>query len=785
MPGRNFQNFTPIVEEDPESSARFPTSSKSSNDHIPRRPVTKTASQAPNMRVKSIDGRLREAQAAYDEIMRSLSSSREVSEFSEHKPEATPSPSNGKSTNDRLAINLPKHMPDLMLPEISKENLRRSTSKDKSPGDAGRSPGDSAGMVDALRRAMRPVKLQHPSWAESPTASQKQTQAPASKESEGEESSRVQDSSKSESLSVGTKSSADPRSVISELWEGRSLTYSNGIAATPKYLKKQKETSSKAKESKEKIVRMVERQTTKDDKISSTLPVVRIVSHKKKSENPNTQETQDIVASKSSRKAVKKKERKSQEVDNRSTKNGFENAIVHSRKVRSVSLGRRTPNETVDDSDESSSRTWNVSSPKGSVWTDVDSSAEKSQKTRSSEDRQPQSVKISETRPRSSGLSVKKAKGAKLDIRAVEKKFRGRSLERYKQELFAKETSDFAEMRKQFRANPVPAFVYDHKFEKLQQEEELRKWRVQERAREMLQEVQPFDFVEIPDRHASEKRKRLYAEQTLAPKVRSRSPRRLPNVAQRNGTPETISQVSFGYTLPRAGKSHRRACIPQDPSFRPKINPTVPDFTRLHNKLEQRTEAYKQEKSWTTVQQPFSLSISTNKHEDEEESQSSPPSRKDTTAEVKPLRRTKSFNDGESFDSLVRPTKAFSMMAARSRRRLKEEEDDRIGRKVQADPLKVVRLQEKLRERDIELTEAANILSQQKHQVFASDDRNKDYKEELAEVKRRLDERPFMWERSQMEERKKRIDKRFQEILEDYSVDSILKRAAAEDTSSS
>lgn len=69
--------------------------------------------------------------------------------------------------------------------------------------------------------------------------------------------------------------------------------------------------------------------------------------------------------------------------------------------------------------------------------------------------------------------------------------------------------------------------------------------------------------------------------------------------------------------------------------------------------------------------------------------------------------------------------------------------------------------------------------------VFASDDRSKDYKEELAEVKRRLDERPFMWERSQMEERKKRIDKRFQEILEDYSVDSILKRATANDSSSS
>lgn len=156
MPGRQFQNFTPIVEEDPESSARFPTSSKSSDNYIPRRPLTKTASQAPNMRAKTIDGRLREAQAAYDEIMRSLSSSREASELSEDKPEATPSPSNGESTNDRLAINLPKHMPNLVLPEISKENLRRS--KDKSPGDAGRSPGDSAGNFQT-RLAVEPCDV--------------------------------------------------------------------------------------------------------------------------------------------------------------------------------------------------------------------------------------------------------------------------------------------------------------------------------------------------------------------------------------------------------------------------------------------------------------------------------------------------------------------------------------------------------------------------------------------------------------------------------------------------
>ena len=114
------------------------------------------------------------------------------------------------------------------------------------------------------------------------------------------------------------------------------------------------------------------------------------------------------------------------------------------------------------------------------------------------------------------------------------------------------------------------------------------------------------------------------------------------------------------------------------------------------------------------MQQPFSLSI--HNHKPDQESQSSPRSRKEFLVETKPLRRTKSFNDGESFESMVRPTKAFSLMAARSRRRLKEEEDERLGKRTQPDPVRAVRLQGKLHERDIELTEAAHILSQQKNQ---------------------------------------------------------------------
>jgi hypothetical protein len=42
-------------------------------------------------------------------------------------------------------------------------------------------------------------------------------------------------------------------------------------------------------------------------------------------------------------------------------------------------------------------------------------------------------------------------------------KLRERSLERYKAERLEKEVSDFAEMRNQFRAHPVPAWIRNNK----------------------------------------------------------------------------------------------------------------------------------------------------------------------------------------------------------------------------------------------------------------------------------------------------------------------------------
>ena len=145
MPVRNFQSFTPIVEEDPELSARFPASSRSSSDHIPRRPLAKPASRPSSVRAKSVDERLQEAQAAYEKIIRSLSPS---SETPENSPEAKTS--NANSANGRFAISLPKHMPNLVLPQISKEDIRRGGNKDRNSGDAQRSSGNSAGIITVM-----------------------------------------------------------------------------------------------------------------------------------------------------------------------------------------------------------------------------------------------------------------------------------------------------------------------------------------------------------------------------------------------------------------------------------------------------------------------------------------------------------------------------------------------------------------------------------------------------------------------------------------------------------
>ena len=106
--------------------------------------------------------------------------------------------------------------------------------------------------------------------------------------------------------------------------------------------------------------------------------------------------------------------------------------------------------------------------------------------------------------------------------------------------------------------------------------------------------------------------------------------------------------------------------LPPAPSFKPTINPTVPDFARLHANLERRQETFKLERNLTTIPRPFSLGDTAVRKMSSKE-QSTPPSSDKSAESQNKFQRRRSQSVNRGFDSLVRPTKAFSLLTAFSK----------------------------------------------------------------------------------------------------------------------
>jgi hypothetical protein len=161
--------------------------------------------------LKSEDVRLLAAQNAYDEIMATLSAKwnvRNGARFSSkagelrrpngelpvvgHGSRDRTSSSNGQKLSELVINQKEKNFPHrkIQVPEIPLENLKKLSKKtDSSIVNKDRSDA-SARAVQSLRKAMRPVRLQHPNWMQEKLTldGNSEENSPARKREEGKES---------------------------------------------------------------------------------------------------------------------------------------------------------------------------------------------------------------------------------------------------------------------------------------------------------------------------------------------------------------------------------------------------------------------------------------------------------------------------------------------------------------------------------------------------------------------------------------------------------------------
>ncbi|XP_027758034.1 protein FAM161A isoform X1 [Empidonax traillii] len=220
-----------------------------------------------------------------------------------------------------------------------------------------------------------------------------------------------------------------------------------------------------------------------------------------------------------------------------------------------------------------------------------------------------------------------------MTIREAQKKeqnVKSKSQVELENHLLKKQLEEEAECQKKFRANPVPAAIFLPLYHDIVQRNEERRRSVRERSKlKLLASQKPFKFIER-ERQRSEIRKMqlrdlavpenpvkmfrakpvpkcVYSpdfkerlkEEELYREIRIRM--RAEEMLRNSSVPNSRLALK-GTNKPKKHKS----ADPKQPEHRPRINPSVPDFERLHERFQKRLLQQKQVKD-LTVCEPFNL----------------------------------------------------------------------------------------------------------------------------------------------------------------------------------
>lgn len=212
------------------------------------------------------------------------------------------------------------------------------------------------------------------------------------------------------------------------------------------------------------------------------------------------------------------------------------------------------------------------------------------------------------------------------------------SAEREKMEREAKEE---AEMRKQFRATPVPASTYIPLYELINAKNQERRERVKHRSKDLLESTErPFSFMKREEekkrlkaeafrlRHPTEEGQAVMFRAQPVPKHlfdpqvneqireeeeyrRIRVKMRAEEMLAKSKLPGSMQVKGREYTdgalrRKRLKDKQKRAFMTREHSFRPRINPRVPDYDQLFLDF-QRELARRKNCNQTTTTEPFYL----------------------------------------------------------------------------------------------------------------------------------------------------------------------------------
>ncbi|XP_028827910.1 protein FAM161B isoform X2 [Denticeps clupeoides] len=362
---------------------------------------------------------------------------------------------------------------------------------------------------------------------------------------------------------------------------------------------------------------------------------------------------------------------------------------------------------------------------------------------------------------------------------------------------FHRKEDDEAECLKQFRATAAPVQVFQAQYDEIiQRKEQQRQEGNKKRQNYLLSMQRPFSFLQRED----EKRKRLTNESRVTSgtddgSVKKSSPKSGKEVQLQPKIQQTLkvsSAPNQGQTTAekrefRGGqrsKNKALAFLDVRPSFHPKTNARVPDFDRLHQAF-QREAVKRAVRKDATRCQPFQLRTS-----------ALPPRQRTSSLEKHQdfidgvsLKRSSSFGGLTSLSMDTLPTYITDAARKRSiaiRKSMEEKESEERGK---AQWMRRHRINSEnmrdavtLRAKAVDPHSSLKDIFQEKlkQHRMADQQRVREYKRELKEMKARVTARPYLFEQLLQKNAKSHAERRYRNTLHQVGLDEEFVKAKGE-----
>ncbi|XP_043844854.1 protein FAM161B isoform X2 [Dromiciops gliroides] len=389
----------------------------------------------------------------------------------------------------------------------------------------------------------------------------------------------------------------------------------------------------------------------------------------------------------------------------------------------------------------------------------------------------------------------------------------------HRRQRAVKQDQEEAECQKKFQAQPVPAHVHLPLYQEIMERNEARRRAgIQKRKELLLSSLRPFSFLEKEEQKREATRQMGSAAVTQAKKTsKQRATKKIPKSVLEPALGDKLKEAelcrklriqrraadllqtasspitSDRYTDPKSRISTRTrqeklSFLQRDFDFQPRVNPSVPDFKGLYRAF-QKEAAQKIETREATRNKPFQLRTANLHHRQRPSKESTEPKNAPQSPMV-PLQRSRSLSGLASLSPNTLPvhiTDATRKRESAIRSSLEEKKDkenesarwlEQHRKKCQA-MYKSVSSRAKAMDPHKSLKETYK--AKLKENWLNDQKRTKEYKRELEEMKRRVQNRPYLFEQVTQICARKEAERRYRDILRKVGLDEDFVRNKGQD----